>query len=328
MRGDEAAVDDVAAVGREGVVGRRVPLDDDVAGLRQRAAVAERAPDVRDVRLHVLPGPSLARLGLAHTGGRMPSAPATRGPGTPPKRNGSGSRPGLHDPRLAGLAARERTRDRLGHVRGLEQREAGRLEPRLAVADQRRVDDPGAHGVDPYAARLERRRDAADEPDQEVLRRRVDRVGGHRRETGERGGHHDVAAAALDDRDERAQAEHDAVDVDAHDAAVRIVGDVVDVALVRHDARVEAGDVERLDRAGEALPLGRVADVRRRGAPVDRARDALRGDLVDVDDDQVGAVRGEPLGDRVADAGAAAGDERERHGTSTTLPTWRRSSIS
>ena len=110
--------------------------------------------------------------------------------------------------------------------------------------------------------------------------------------------------------DERAQAEDDAVDVDAHDAAVRIVGDVVDVALVGHDARVQARDVERLDRAGEALPLGRVADVGRSGAPVDRARDALRSHLVDVDHDQVGAVRGEPLGDGVADAGAAAGDER------------------
>ena len=95
------------------------------------------------------------------------------------------------------------------------------------VAD--RVDDPRlgearADGVDADALGGERR-ERAHEPDDGVLVRRVQRVVGHAGEPGERGRRDDRAAAAAAERGQRGvHAEHDAVEVGPHRAAVAARG--------------------------------------------------------------------------------------------------------
>ena len=123
---------------------------------------------------------------------------------------------------------------------------------RTRAAEHRRVGDAGADRVDLDPATLERRRDAANEADDRVLRGRVDRIVRHRGEAGERGGRHDPAARGHHLR-EAPDPEDDAVDVDRHRPPVGLERDLGRIGLAAEHARVEAGDVDRPDR----VPLGR-----------------------------------------------------------------------
>src|SRR5581483_8660308 len=99
-----------------------------------------------------------------------------------------------------------------------------------------------------------------------------------------------------------------AVDVDAERVPVLRVGEHPNVGLARQHTRVETGEVDGTDRA----PRSRIGDVE----PVYEVE--LR-DLV--------AFGLEPRDERPPDAARRAGDER-LHGSRTTLPQCRRSSIS
>ena len=106
---------------------------------------------------------------------------------------------------------------------------------------------------------------------------------------------------------ETAHAQHDAVDVDAHRAAVAVDREACRVGRPAEHTGVETGDVDRAD----GVPGGGIGDV-----------EAGR----QVEDLDLEAFRPQPLDDRRADPGRTAGHQR-LHGTSTTLPVERRSSI-
>ncbi len=87
-----------------------------------------------------------------------------------------------------------------------------------------------------------------------------------------------------------------------------------DPGIVDHDVEMgEAGDAgidERLDLVvlGDvAVDIGGAALAMRL---LDLGRHALAAAIVDVVDDDLGALLGETLGDALAEAGAAAGDDR------------------
>ena len=125
-------------------------------------------------------GPRTARRAC---GRRVIAAPARRG-----TRTTSGSRPGLDDPRLAGLA----------RARGRERRLGDRARAGSAGCPARRPTarssastigvsaKPGQSALMRDPALGELRRDRADEADDRVLRQRVDRVERHRHQAGER----------------------------------------------------------------------------------------------------------------------------------------------
>jgi hypothetical protein len=95
------------------------------------------------------------------------------------------------------------------------------------------------------------------------------------------------------------------------------------------DPGVVDPDVDRpepfLDLDQRGVDRGAVADVRPDRDPVDPLRHASGGVLVHVEHRNARAVRAEPKTDRLADARAAAGHDRdlvlERHGTTTARPT-------
>ena len=110
-----------------------------------------------------------------------------------------------------------------------------------------------------------------------------------------------------------AGAEDDPVDVDAHDAAVHVVGQVGDVGVADGDPRVQIGDAEPaelVDAPGEGrVDLGGVADVGAHEQAADRVGDGTAGDLVPVDDADPHALGREALDGRPADARRRAGHE-------------------
>src|SRR5215204_6154297 len=90
---------------------------------------------------------------------------------------GLGLSAGLNDPCLPGATASRRDDYGLRDLIGAQERETRRLErvPQLA-RDHRRVHEAGAYHVDADPPLRELRCDRADEPDDRVLRERVDRV--------------------------------------------------------------------------------------------------------------------------------------------------------
>ena len=72
---------------------------------------------------------------------------------------------------------------------------------------------------------VERDGERPDQSDDGVLGEPVDRIERDRAEPGHRGRDHDVAGAPFDHAgDHSAGTEHDAVDVDRHDAPIRLIG--------------------------------------------------------------------------------------------------------
>ena len=132
------------------------------------------------------------------------------------------------------------------------------------------------------------RRQRADEADDGVLRQGVDRIGRELHQPRERRGGDDRAAAPAHRADGRPDPEHDAVDVDAHDPAVRLVGELGDVVDPDRDTGVEEGDVDGAELVGTArergVGVGRLADVGLHEDPADLAGDRAAVGVVDVDD--------------------------------------------
>ena len=185
-------------------------------------AVAERQPDVRSLRRLLAPAGARARhrgpiIGAGHAGEAVRLDPVH-----------------LDDPGAAGLLVVQRAERGLRDERRLHQR---RHEAADLLRDDRRVRERGAERVDPDPARGELRRGRADEPDDRVLRRRVHRVERRRDEPGERRGRDDRAAVRHQPRGELAHAEDDAVDVDAHDPPVLLVGHLCHVSRRRSRCR-------------------------------------------------------------------------------------------
>ena len=139
---------------------------------------------------------------------------------------GSGSRPAAG---RAGRPMRARSRPTRARPRPPRATSVGRRSGKPAAArplarvpgEHRRVDDPRADRVDRDPALGERRRDASDEADDGVLRRRVHGVVGDGREPRERRGADDPTAG-WHDRREPPDAEHDAVDVHRERAPVAV----------------------------------------------------------------------------------------------------------
>ena len=172
------------------------------------------------------------------------------------------------------------------------------------LVEHRRVGDSGADRVDPD--RRDLRGDAAHEPDHGMLRQRIDRVEGHPDEAGERCGGDD--RALLHHLRKATNAEDDAVDVDRDCPPVVVVRECAQVGSGGEDAGVQTRKVDRLD----TLPCSRIGDV-------EAGRQIERRDLE--------ALPLEPGPHRTAQAALAPGHER-LHGSSTTLPTCRRPSMS
>ena len=150
------------------------------------------------------------------SGGRRPSDPAARGPGTSWKRYGSGSRPGWHTQHspVRPVVTIVSTASAIW-VAGMSGNDGGGEELLGLLGEDVRVGHPGVHRVRGDAERGQRRRDAADEADDRVLREVVHRVGRERDDAGEGAGGDDRAAAPpLHRADRGAGAVHHAVDVD------------------------------------------------------------------------------------------------------------------
>src|SRR5205814_2026569 len=129
-----------------------------------------------------------------------------------------------------------------------------------------------------------------------------------------RRGHDDATAAALHGPDGLAHPEHDAVEVDPHDAAVLVVGELLDLAAAGDDPGVEVRDVDPAEvllglpeRLGH---VGRLRDVASDELAADLVRGALAELLVEVVHNDPGTLRGEPASRGQADPRPAAGDDR------------------
>ncbi len=131
--------------------------------------------------------------------------------------------------------------------------------------DQIRSNHSATHLL--HLALRERLGEAADEADDEVLRGRVDGVGGVGHDPGDRRGRDDRAPAAAGHRGHQgADAEHHAVDVHSHDPPVLRVGERIDPYRVGAggDPRVQMGEVDAPEigqRAVLSVPLNRCPDL-------------------------------------------------------------------
>ena len=186
---------------------------------------------------------------------------------------------------------------------------SSRIGPMIAVSAK-----PGQTALMRMSSMASDRAEGADEADHGVLVGGVDRVHRHRGEASERGGGDDRAAAAgLQRRQHRVDAEDDAVDVDPHRAAV---GERVEVGAqlsAEGDAGVEEGEIEAaalLDRDRHRrlvlLDLADVAGDEQRPGGVGQF---AAGRLVDVAGDHPHAAPGQRLGQRPPKAAGGAGDQ-------------------
>jgi hypothetical protein len=164
------------------------------------------------------------------------------------------------------------------------------------------------HGrADPRAVRGEH----LGQPDDPVLRGGVGAEARPGDQAGHRGGVHDVPALAvgLEYGQERVHAVDDAPQVDAEHPAPVVDCQVGDRGE-RPDARVVADHVhgtERLDGgAGQIGDALRVAHVDGNAGGADLRGCRLHGVPLDVGDDHLGALGGEPGGDALADPRSAA----------------------
>ena len=122
----------------------------------------------------------------------------------------------------------------------------------------------------------------------------VDRVEAVGDEAGHRRGGDDAASARGCHRPAHgAEPEHDAVDVDAHDAAVVGVGQREQVEVRREDARVQMRDTDRPEVVDESRPGRAVGDVEVDVPAADLGRVHLAELVLDVGDDDVAPGRRE-----------------------------------
>src|SRR5205085_10629799 len=154
---------------------------------------------------------------------------------------------GLDGPHLAGFLASGGEEHCARDLFRFQQRKTLALDrvPELAV-DHRRIGDPRSDGVDADATLRQLRGGTPHEADHCVLGERVDRIAVQRRQSGERCGRDDRAAAFHHLR-QPANAEHDTVDVRCKYTPVRVVRQPRHVAFAGHDARVETGELDRVD---------------------------------------------------------------------------------
>ena len=136
--------------------------------------------------------------------------------------------------------------------------------------------------------------------------------------TGDRGGDDDAALAGrLEGRDAGLDAQERALEVGRHDM-VPVLRAHVDQLDLRKDAGIGAQDVDaaegrlrRLDKALHLIPVGDVAKMHLGGAAgiADFFHRRLGGFRAARRDHDLGALRGENLGDALADALGGAGDD-------------------
>ena len=171
-----------------------------------------------------------------------------------------------HDALARGVAG-EQVDDRRRDGRGGDDRDAALGEHVAQRLDDRRLGEARADRVqaDPLLGEL--RAERAHEPDDRVLVGAVERVVGDAGQPRERCRRDDRAAAARAQRRQRGvQAEHDAVQVGAHGAAVALQVEVVADAAAAADPRVEVHEVEPAaaldgngDRRAVRVEVGHVA---------------------------------------------------------------------
>ena len=177
---------------------------------------------------------------------------------------------------------------------------------------------PGQMAVIVVPSRGQPRRHGPDERDRAALGHAVAGVAGHRRETGERGGHHDRSPTGPLDRRAGGQGAVDHAEQVDLDHAHELAEVELALALLRRDAGVEVGGVQPavlgLDLRDDRLVGGPVGHVQRqeRAAEVGGDRPVALG--VEVGEDDGDLALAQLRGEGAAEAAGPPGDQRDGAG--------------